>query len=190
MPGEVIDTPWSRSATSFLVRSSRNVRTRCFAAAAMDLKQSGSARQTFRNKRHSSQRKVLCKLARTKKTYRLIVAFARERGIIAQHPAHIHTPHSWHEVSPCNRQSSQCFSEHPNAFFLYRQRPKLERSHGIQNCKRFTKSSYKMCSATPFNRYTNNVLRSTDFTDNGSASAKTDDGIASAKLTTGVKALN
>ena len=47
-----------------------------------------------------------------------------------------------------------------------------------------------MCSATPFNRYTSNVLRSTDFTDNGSASAKTDDGIASAKLTTGVKALH
>ena len=46
-PGEVIDTPSLRSATSFWVCSSRNVRTRCFAAAAMDPKQSGNAPQTF-----------------------------------------------------------------------------------------------------------------------------------------------
>ena len=46
-PGEVVDTPCLRSATSFWVCLSRNVRTRCFAVAAIDPKQSGSAPQTF-----------------------------------------------------------------------------------------------------------------------------------------------
>ena len=46
-PGEVVDTPCLRNATSFWVCLSRNVRTRCFAVAAIDPKQSGSAPQTF-----------------------------------------------------------------------------------------------------------------------------------------------
>ena len=46
--------------------------------------------------------------------------------------------------------------------------PKIKKSklaglHGIQDCMRFTKSSYTMCSVAPFNRYASNVLCSTDF---------------------------
>ena len=44
-PDEIIDTPSLRSATNFWVRSSRSLRTRCFAAAAMDPKPSANVLQ-------------------------------------------------------------------------------------------------------------------------------------------------